>query len=241
MKAFLTILALSAATASADVPIVESFDDAETPLGFEFVDINEKASGSGKTFGTGPGLNIADGKLVFFDNTNFGDVGVARVTLDGFGQLGFEMEAAIDVAAINFTQSKLGLFALAQGPASYDQNFIGLYAYVEELDTSGNSFRFVLGTGKDDSFEELDVTNEFDLTDGTPDFSIKLTAERDGDDVTVMARLIENEQDIVAPLTAELAAGDLPPGNQFGIRFNPGFNTLEVAVDDLYIGRSRED
>ncbi len=185
---------------------------------------------------------MVDGKLVFFDNSNFGDVGVARMDVDEVNaDTGFTMSADFDVRTINFTQSKLGLFALAQGPGSYGDGFTGLYAYVQELDTSGNRFRFAVVTGIDGEIVELGASNEFDLTDGSPNFSISLAATSSNDGLSVVARLLEDGEDLVAPINAEIARSGIPVGKSFGLRFNPGFNTLEVAVDEFVIGRATSE
>ncbi len=78
----------------------------------------------------------------------------------------------------------------------------------------------------------LQTSAEFDLTDGSPDFSIDLAAVADGlGGFNVTATLLQ-DGDLPVVLTDTIAATALI-GNQFGVRTNPGFNTLEVGVDNL--------
>jgi hypothetical protein len=219
------------------VDVEATFDDGVEPMAVAFNDFDTQATGTGKTWGTEPGFHAAEGMLVFYDNSNFGDVGVATFDApDAKGKPYFNITADVTVKSIDFTKSKIGLFAFAQGPGSYNQGFSGLFAYVQELDTSGNNYRFVLTTNADEATEELAASGDFNLTDGSNDFSLQLTGTQNADgDYEVVARLIEGDDDRVRPLEVTVAAAELPQGEKFGIRVNPGFNTLELGFDNVVI------
>ncbi len=147
---FTTAVALAAmpVAASAAVvtsPFLETFDDATTDVTFGFNDFQTQATGTGSN-GTGPGWTVQGGQAIFYDNSNFGDVGVASVMIDEVATdaVSFSTSADFDVTSIDFTTSKLGVFSFAQGPLDFTENFVGLYAYVQENDTSGGSYDFNL-------------------------------------------------------------------------------------------------
>ncbi|MEM7807148.1 MAG: PEP-CTERM sorting domain-containing protein [Planctomycetota bacterium] len=224
----------SAATVSS--PFLETFDDATTDVDFAFNDFSTSASGTGSQ-GTGPGWTIQGGQAIFYDNSNFGDVGTADVILsDAFApeRVSFSTSADFNVFAINFTNTELGVFAYAQGPTDFSENFVGLYASIDQLGDggTGGDSEFKLGFGADGSTSTLLTSSVFDLTDGTPDFTITLSGVfLPGGDVDVTATLL---QDGDAPIVLNtLFDGSLLAGSRFGVRTNPGFNTLEVGVDNL--------
>jgi hypothetical protein len=236
MRTLLSILAL-ALVVTAPLYAVETFDDDAIDFELVFNDFPDPATGTGETFGTGPGLTVAGGKLVFYDNSNFGDVAVASLVPDGLGDADtFRVAVDVEVASIDFTQGKVGLFAFAQGPAGYGEGYTGVYAYLQELDTSGNRYRFVLARNNDDVSQELATSGEFDLTDGSPDFSLELVGTMtDEGGLAVVARITEDGRDLVAPLEGTILPEDRPTGELFGVRLNPSFNTMELALDDLEV------
>ena len=231
----LTAAAGLAVTAAASA--VETFDDAETSLELEFNDFPDAATGTGPARGTPPGLTVRDGTLVFYDNSNFGDVAAASLVPDRLGDArSFRVAVNVAVDQFDFTQGKVGVFALAQGPTGFDEGYTGLYAYVQETDTSGDRYRFVLTLNNDGVGKELAESGVFDLTDGTPDFSLEVVGSyADDGNLKVVAKLLQDGREAVAPLEADVAEADLPNGERFGVRINPGFNTLELAMDNLAI------
>ncbi len=213
---------------------VESFDAEPADLQITFNDFGDQATEVGKTFGTEPGLTLHEGTLAFYDNSRFGDVGVAYRTLGNSGD-GFRLAVDVDVEQINYTQSKIGLFAHAQRPDNFEQKLAGLFAYVQEIDTSGRRFRLVLTRGDGEAVEELAASDEFDLTDGSPDFRLEMVGTPIDDGLEIGVRLVQDGEPAFEPLVATVGRGDVPDGNQFGLRVNPAFNTLEVAFDNLLI------
>jgi hypothetical protein len=226
---------VAAVIATPALAVEETFDDEDTPLTLSFNDFDTQATGTGKAFGTAPGFTVEDGRLVFYDNSNYGDVGVAQMVPDDIAG-GFKVAADVAVKSLDFTQTKFGVFAFAQGPASYNQGFAGVYAYVQEVDTSGNRYRFVLSRNADDKSVELASSGEFDLTDGSADFSIELVGTMEDGAYQLVARIIEDGDDLVAPLKATMTEAERPKGDQFGIRVNPMFNTVEIGFDNVIIG-----
>ena len=238
MKTQLTAALALASAASAALaapvtsPFVEAFDDADTPLDLSFEDFQTQASGTGVN-GTDPGFTVSGGELVFYDNTDFGDVGAASVQPTGLdGAAAFSVSTEVDVDSIDFTTTRTGVYAYAVNPTVFTQDFSGLYAYVQELDTTGGSYQFVLANGS----TELATAGPFDLTDGSPDFDVSLAGNflPDGG-AALTATLTDAGGQNSRVLTATLGAGDLPTGDNFGIRANPGFNTFEATYDNFAV------
>jgi hypothetical protein len=230
----LPIAAASAAPVAS--PFLETFDDAMTEVAFNFIeDSGDMASGVGSQ-GTAPGWTVQGGQAIFYDNSNFGDRGTANVEVgvSSVDAAAFSMSADFEVFAINFTQSKLGVFAYAQGPGSFNDDFVGLYAFVQENDTSGNNYDFNLLVGVDGTTTPLGTSTTFDLTDGSPDFSIDLVGVADGLGNIDVTATFSPDGDAPIVLTNSISASSLL-GNQFGVRSNPGFNTLEVGVDNFAV------
>jgi hypothetical protein len=233
--AALTAAAVTAAASAGPVtsPFLETFDDATTDVDFAFNDFDTQATGTGSQ-GTSPGWTIQNGQAVFYDNSNFGDAGSADVIINTgpLDAVAFSSSADFDVFSIDFTTTKLGVFAFAQGPADFTENFVGLYAYVQENDTSGGNYDFNLLLGANGNSSVLQTSTSFDLTDGSPDFNIDLVGVADGLGNFDVTATLSPDGDAPIVLTETIAASDLA-GQIFGVRTNPGFNTLEVGVDNL--------
>jgi hypothetical protein len=228
-----TCVALPAAVASA---AELTFEEDAGPLSMKLNDFGTESSGTG-SYGTEPGFAVKDGRLAFYNNSDFGDVGAAWMVPEGAGPAkAFEVSADVEVRTFRYTQGKVGVFAYAQGPLDYSEDFVGLYAFVHEVDATGNRYQFVLVRAADKERVELAKSEEFDLTDGSPDFRIELTGEMESDGlIVVKARLVQGDEDTVEPLTADVPPADRPNGNQFGLRVNPAFNTIEVGFDNVTI------
>ena len=217
--------------APVDAPFTESFDDATTPVDLRFNDFNGNATNAGD--GTAPGFTIRDGGLVFFDNSDGGDVGAAVVQPNGTGDAtSFSVSASVAVQSSDFTLTTNGVVAYAPGPQGFGREFAGLQAFVQETDTTGNAYQFVLANGN----TTLATSGGFDLTDGSPDFTVSLAGTFDADrNVALTATLVDAGGQNNQTLTGTVAAGAFPVGNDFGVRIQPGFNTYRVTFDDLTV------
>lgn len=238
-SATLLLLGSTASAGPITTPFVETFDDAVTPVTLGFNDfggaVNPADVGAN---GTNPGVNIANGQLVIFDNTDFGDVATALVQPSFPAATPFTVSADFSVAAtsgdnFDFTNSRIGVLANGIDPNNFNQTFSGLFAYVENINVSGDEYVFRLAN--DDTI--LATSPVFDLTDGTPDFSIQLDGVfLPSTDLELTATFTDaGGENIVAPLVQTVVGVDIPGGANAGVRASIGFNNFEVGVDNLSV------
>ncbi|MEO0586973.1 MAG: PEP-CTERM sorting domain-containing protein [Planctomycetota bacterium] len=233
------LFAASASAGPITTPFVETFDGPTTPVTLGFNDFGDAVNPADVgANGTNPGVNLANGQAVIFDNTNFGDVATALVQPSFPAATPFTVSADFDVADtsgdnFDFTNSRIGVLANGIDPTNFNQTFSGLYAYVENINVSGDQYVFVLAN--DDTI--LGTSAAFDLTDGTPDFSIQLDGVfQPGGDLDLTATFTDaGGENAVAPLLATVAGVDIPGGSNAGVRAAIGFNNFEVGVDTLTV------
>lgn len=223
-----------ASAATVTTPFLETFDDATTDVSFGYNDFGAASSGTGVN-GTGPGWTVTGGQAVFFNNTDFGDVGAADVVTDTAGVVSFSTSADFDVTTINFTGTNLGVYAFGQSGLDFSENFVGLYAFVDQNGASSSDYTFRLIRGAGGTNTPLQQSASFDLTDGTPDFSIDLVGVADGLGNFDITATLTPDGNTPIVLTDTVTAGDLLQGNRFGVRVNPTFNTVEVGIDNLAV------
>lgn len=224
-------------------PVFEQFDDAVTDLTLVFDDEDTPASGTGPSTGVAPGWTIQSGQAVFYNNSNFFDVGTALVSYaPAPAAVSFNVSADFDVfqtgssaSGFNFTQADTGVLAYADANVIDSGTFssTGIYAYVKETTTSGGTYEFRIAV---DGVVVAASPSTFDLTDGTPDFSIDLVGTPlPGGDLSVVATLTDENGTNSQMLLTTVLAADLPGGDQFGVRVSPGFNGYEVGIDNVLI------
>ncbi|MEM7576921.1 MAG: PEP-CTERM sorting domain-containing protein [Planctomycetota bacterium] len=238
-----TLMVSSSACASVVTgDVLETFDDAVTDVTFGFVDEDTISSGTSPTKGVAPGWTIVDGQAVFYNNTNFFDSGVAVVSYSPAPSgIDFSVSSDFDVfqedsfsSFFNYTQGNTGVVAYADASiiTSEAVGDTGIYAYVDEFNTSGSGYQFVVANDG----AVIATSSSFDLTDGSPDFTIDLAGSFDGSgNLQITASLTDINGANNQTLTPLIAAVDVPAGDQFGVRVSPGFNGYEVGVDNLSV------
>ncbi|MEM6332863.1 MAG: PEP-CTERM sorting domain-containing protein [Planctomycetota bacterium] len=247
LQVAMTGLALTAAAAaSASVvtgPVFETFDDPTTDFTLVFDDEDNAASGTGPSTGVAPGWTIQNGQAVFYNNSNFFDVGTALVSYaPAPAAVTFNVSADFDVfqtssfaSGFNYTTADTGVLAYADANVTDSDTFgsTGIYAYVKEINTSGGTYEFRIAIN---GVVVSASAATFDLTDGTPDFSIDLAGTPlVGGDLSVVATLTDENGANSQVLSTTVLAADLPGGDQFGVRLAPGFNGYEVGVDNVAV------
>ncbi|MEM6459828.1 MAG: PEP-CTERM sorting domain-containing protein [Planctomycetota bacterium] len=224
--------------------VQEDFADSTTDFTLSFVERagQTTASGTSPNNGLPPGWTITGGEAVLYNNSNFYDNAAILVeyspvpTLDTFSvSADFNVlnEGSFD-GNYNYTGTFSGVVAYAPDAVDPELNLTtsGFYAYVAETATTGGSYRFILANNG----VELDGSTTFDLTDGSPDYNVLLSGTSLGNgDVELTATLTDIGGQNTQTLSAVVASGDLPGGDEFGVRVNTGFNTIELGVDNIAV------
>lgn len=238
--ALLMLGSASASVVTGDV--LETFDDAVTDFTFGFVDGDNLSSGTSVSNGVSPGWTIQGGQAIFYNNSNFFDSGAALVSYSPApSNVDFSVSADFDVFQessfaneFNYTQANTGLVAYADASilTSEAVGDTGIYAYVDEFNTSGSGYQFVVANDG----AVLATSSSFDLTDGSPDFNITVAGAFDGSgNLQITATLTDINGANNQVLTPLISAVDVPAGDQFGVRISPGFNGYEVGVDNIAV------
>ncbi len=94
------------------LPFTESFEG-EPVVSLKFSDFNEPVDPARLgLFGAPPGWRVHEGRLDFFDHTNFGDVGTALVLAELTGPSeSFRVSVTVDVHAFEYNNSRVGVLA----------------------------------------------------------------------------------------------------------------------------------
>jgi hypothetical protein len=227
----LTVVALALGTGATgagaeevDLPFAESFDDEQTAVSFGFND-GQTPNPEEQAW------RIADGEARFANESDFRDVGVALVTTRREQATSpFVLQARFRVGQIDYTgPTQVGLVALASRAEQYTA--AGLLGRVEAIGTTTNRYRLVLARDG----QQLAVSDEFDLTDGSPDFTLTLAARPHADGGLDVLLRFEDAGAHREPinLTGVVADEDRPRGRDFGVRLQPGFNRFTVGVEEL--------
>jgi hypothetical protein len=189
--------------------------------------------------GTAPGATVAGGKLVVYSRTDFEDVGVGTVQFsagDIASAVGFIVSTTVNVSTFEFNNARVGVTAFAVNPALFGREFAGYQAYVrEELvpdpDTRPGRYSVVILNGN----TQVASSAFFNLTDGSPDFTITLAGVETVGGVDLTASFTDLGGNNVIPAITTTVSGVFPSSNNFGVRAQSGFNTFEVAFDSLSV------
>jgi hypothetical protein len=231
----------SAEAGTITTSVLETFDDTTTPFTLAFSDEDTLASGTGPSTGVAPGFTIQNGEAVFYNNSNFFDVGTALVDFAGPVPAAFAVSADVNIfqessfaSNFNYTTAETGVLALADANVSNSDTFpsTGVYAYVKETNTGGGSYEFRIAVGGN----VVATGSTFDLTDGSPDFNVGLSGIfTTGGDLNVTAVLNDVGGQNTQTLNTTVLAADLPTGDRYGVRLSPGFNGYEVGIDNINV------